>query len=342
MTSRPLNVSPPFVSVLLPVYNGMPYLSVAVNSLLSQTWVDYELIIVNDGSSDGSAAYLDSLHDHRVRVIHQDNRGLAGALNVAIGYARGRYLARQDQDDISRPDRLALQVAFLNAHPAVSLVGGAARILEGDQPTDRLLQHPCDDGDLRLNLLFDSYIVHSSVMMRRDAIQALGGYCEDRTRQPPEDYELWSRMMKGHKLANLPEVLIDYRETPGSMSRSGPHPFRSKLVMLCAENIAWASGRSVQAPEVQALARLLHADPGWRQTRAIQPALHLLLDEALEGGTRVFGATAAQLQSAQRHRHAQLRWRHVDDLSGGRLGRLTRSSTGRWLFGAMRRITGRA
>ena len=250
---------PPTVSVVLPVYNGAADVQRAVQTILEQSWSDFELIIINDGSKDASAEVLEGLRDARIRLYHQDNRGLAATLNRGIGLARGRYIARQDHDDLSLPDRLARQVAYLEAHPDCVLLGTAAEIRVGDVPDGRAHQHPTDHGALVFELLFNNPFVHSSVMMRKDAVQRAGGYSEDPKRQPPEDYELWSRLARQGRVANLAEQLLIYREVPGSMSRVGPNPFQDRLVTISAENLAAIVGDRAPFEELLAVAALTHS-----------------------------------------------------------------------------------
>jgi len=249
----------PLISVVLPVYNGAADIEKAVESVLAQTFSDYELIIINDGSKDASAQLLDALQDPRIRLIHQENAGLAATLNRGIALARGRYIARQDQDDLSHPERFARQVAFLEANPDYGLLGTCAEIWVGDKRTDRAHDHPSDHAALQFELLFNNPFVHSSVMMRKAVVEGIGGYTTDPARQPPEDYELWSRMARAGRVANLPERLLVYREVPASMSRTGPNPFIERLVLLCAENIAVLLGQSEPSTAVRDTAALTHS-----------------------------------------------------------------------------------
>lgn len=234
----------PSVTVLLPVYNGAADVEQAVCAILAQTYVDFELLIINDGSKDNSGDVLDRLDDPRIRVIHQENRGLAATLNRGLELAKGRYIARQDQDDVSHPQRLEKQFAYMEAHKDCGLLGTAAEIWVEDTPTDRVHVHPVDHATLSFDLIFNNPFVHSSVMLRKDIVLELGGYSTDPMRQPPEDYELWSRMARRCSVANLPDRLLVYREMPQSMSRTGPNPFLDKLVTICAENLALANGLS--------------------------------------------------------------------------------------------------
>ena len=248
----------PVVSVLLPVYNCELYLGASIQSILSQTFGDYELVIIDDGSTDQSASVVGCFHDSRIHFIQQKNQGLASTLNRGICLARGRYIARQDQDDLSHPDRLALQVDYMERHPRCALLGTWAQIMEGETLSERFHHHPVSPGELRCRLLFNNPFVHSSVMIRRSVLDEIGGYSTDPERQPPEDYELWSRIARKYDIANLPSVLQVYREIPGSMSRVGPSPFRRHLIRICSENISIAAGLPVDDKDIIALAAISH------------------------------------------------------------------------------------
>jgi glycosyltransferase involved in cell wall biosynthesis len=234
----------PRVSVVLSVRNGAADLLKAINTILTQTFTDFELIAINNGSSDGTAAILDRLRDPRLRVIHQEDMGLAAALNRGIALARGQYVARQDHDDFAKPTRLEKQVAFLDAHPDCALVGTRAEIWVQDRKTKRVHDHPTDNAALQFDLLFDNPFVHSSILLRKSALDVVGCYSTDPVRQPPEDYELWSRIARRYRVANLPERLTIYREVPNSMSRERSKSFVEKIVAISAENLAAATGAS--------------------------------------------------------------------------------------------------
>ncbi|WP_300156626.1 glycosyltransferase [Solidesulfovibrio sp.] len=273
----------PKVSVVLPVYNGALYLRAAVESILSQTFGDFECIIIDDGSRDESYAVAAAIDDPRIRLLRQENTGLAATLNRGISLARGPYIARQDQDDLSDPCRLERQVAFMDAHPDCVLLGTRAIITVDDAPTGRFHDHPVDTAILRLDLLFNNPFVHSSVMLRRDMVLAAGGYTTDPDRQPPEDYELWSRLARRHAVANLPERLVHYREVSGSMSRAGANPFLDKLLRISAENIALAAGLAdVPRPAADAAA-LIHAAPSRLSPQANITAILKLVRRAAGG-----------------------------------------------------------
>ena len=210
----------PKISVILPVYNAQSYLQESIESILNQSFEDFELIMINDGSTDGSLSIMESYTDQRIRIINQSNAGLPISLNRAIAQARGQYLARQDADDISLPERFAKQVAYLDTNPQCALLGTWAQILVENTPTDRSLSHPHLNSDIQLKLLFFNCFVHSSVMIRKRALETSGLYPEDPEKFPPEDYDLWLRIAKHWDVANLPEILLQYRELPNSISRS--------------------------------------------------------------------------------------------------------------------------
>lgn len=333
-----MNNSKPKISVILPVYNGQDYLPEAINSVLIQSASDFELIIIDDGSTDGSAAIIKKLDDPRIRFFQQSNKGLAVTLNMAISLSRGKYIARQDQDDISLQSRFEKQVAFLDSNPDVGMVGTAAEIWVDNDRTYRLHKHPADDGLLKLNLLFNNYFVHSSVMIKQSVLEELGGYSEDKSRQPPEDYELWSRVMRKYKLANLPDVLMAYREVPGSMSRTGVNPFLHNFVKICAENIAWASGFAADSPEVIASSKLYHGiyDDIPRGIKFSQ--METTLKKAALRIAQVSGVPYMLLVPELSARIRRLRYNYLDYRSGGSIGKMMNSSVGRYVKNIAKRI----
>jgi hypothetical protein len=276
----------PDISVILSVRNGGADLPKAVDSILAQSFTNFELIAINNGSTDGTRSYLDGISDSRVRVFHQADAGLAAALNRGILLAQGRYIARQDHDDLADPSRLAKQVAFLDAHPDHGLVGTRAEIWVGDKPSGRFHDHPTDDQILRFDLLFDNPFVHSSVMMRKSALDRVGVYTTDPARQPPEDYELWSRIARQYRVANLPERLTVYREVPSSMSRESAQPFKQKLVAISSENLAHATGAAAPQQVHIDIAALIHE----AEARVLQRSdIDRMFAVIAEAGNRIGG-----------------------------------------------------
>ncbi|MBI2843637.1 MAG: glycosyltransferase [Armatimonadetes bacterium] len=199
----------PCISVVMAVYNTAPYLEEAVNSILSQTRGDFEFIIVNDGSADGSGEILDNYSnmDHRIRVVHQENRGLPASLNRGIQLARGKYVARMDGDDISLPERLEKQVSFMGSNPDIGLCGTACRLFGDKSGVSWTMTDP---EEIRCRMLFWPCVTHPTVMMRRDLILKHDLYYRTDFKQA-EDYELWVRFSQVCKITNLPETLFLYR-----------------------------------------------------------------------------------------------------------------------------------
>jgi len=250
--------SVPDVSVILAVRNGGSDLPKAIATIFAQTFTNFELIVVDNGSTDGTPIFLKGIEDPRLRILSLAEPGLAGALNFGITNARGRYIARQDHDDWALPTRVEAQVRFLDAHPDHALVGTRAEIRVGDAPSHRFHDHPVDDVVLRFELLFNNPFVHSSVMIRKSALDEVGRYTTDPARQPPEDYELWSRLARRFRVANLPERLTVYREVPNSISRVGDNPFLKKMVLISSENLALATGAEKPEQTHIDIAALIH------------------------------------------------------------------------------------
>ena len=202
----------PIVSILMPVYKTASYLREAMDSILSQSFTDYELIVLNDCSPDNADEILDTYSDPRiVRYKGEKNVGLSNILNVGIGMARGKYIARMDSDDVSYPDRLQIQVDYLESHPDIDLVSVGMQLFGAKD--DVWVREPNPE-KVKINALFHSPILHASSMWRRERFEENGL----RFRQemvPSEDYDLWTRaLVKGLKLVNLRQVLYKYRIHP--------------------------------------------------------------------------------------------------------------------------------
>jgi glycosyltransferase involved in cell wall biosynthesis len=201
----PAGASPPRVSVLLPVRNGATFLREALESVLAQTLADFELLVVDDGSTDETLPILSAVGDGRLRVVRQEPLGLVAALNRAVAEARGPLLARMDADDVSLPERLERQVAYLDARPRVGLVAVGVETI-GRSETIVL---PDNDAALRRRLLLRNPFTHGAVVMRAEALRQAGGYRADYGAN--EDYDLWRRIARSWELAALPDILYRYR-----------------------------------------------------------------------------------------------------------------------------------
>ncbi|QDV36640.1 glycosyltransferase family 2 protein [Tautonia plasticadhaerens] len=210
-------MSRPQISLLLPVHNAMPFLPEAVDSILGQDFGEFELLALDDASTDGGAAYLDTLDDPRVRVFHLPKRGLTRNLNLGLREARGVYVARMDADDVSMPSRLRRQLEFLERNPEVVVVGCQALNLDRDGRLVDERNYPVSSLEAKLALI-QGYIsfVHPGTMFRREDVLAVGGYDEDYG--TTQDRDLWWRLSTRGKFANLPEVLLHYRVHAGAVT----------------------------------------------------------------------------------------------------------------------------
>lgn len=207
----------PAISAVLPVYNGEAYVREAVESILAQTFTDFELIIINDGSTDGSGAVLRELaaRDPRIVLVERANGGLVSALNEGIERARADLIARMDADDVAMPNRFALQHARMEAEPELGVpklgvLGSFIRIMDKAGRTIRLGDYPVSVAEAARFMEHGCPVAHPTVMMRREAVLKAGGY--RKLFSHCEDYDLWLRISElGYGIANLPQPLLNYR-----------------------------------------------------------------------------------------------------------------------------------
>ena len=201
---------PPLVTVLMSAFNDAAHLSEAVQSILDQTFADFEFLIIDDGSTDETQDLLRSISGSRVRIVRNEkNLGLTRSLKRGVELARGCYIARIDADDTAFPWRLNQQVAFLENHPEVGILGGACWQVDEQGRPLRLHRCPGTDLEIRWAGLFTNPFVHSTVMLRRDALlQNKLNY--DEGFSTAQDYDLWTRVLRHCQGANLPEPLIRY------------------------------------------------------------------------------------------------------------------------------------
>jgi len=258
VTTGPTSQPVPLVTVLMTVYNGLPYLPRAIDSVLAQTMREFELLIIDDGGTDGSVELIQQYHDSRIRMIRNDqNRGQAWSLNRGVALARSPYLARLDQDDVCLPDRLGQQVAWLQRRPELAAVGCWAYYVNADGDVHGLVGMRVGDYGAFLGAVLTgaSPLGHPTVMFRREVLQRVGGY--DETFAPCEDYELWCRMARHREcILTMPMPLMQMRVHGQQQSRA-----RSLQQQECA-------GRAQQqlvsafapASEAAAVAMLLRMD----------------------------------------------------------------------------------
>jgi glycosyltransferase involved in cell wall biosynthesis len=235
----------PRVSVIMAVYNAERYVGQAIASILAQTTSDFEVIAVDDGSTDASAQVLAHYPDPRIHVLHQCNTGPAGARNAGIAIARGQYIAIHDADDLAAPERLEKQIRFLEKNPAIALVGSHAAIIDEDGKTIGAMTGPPEhDLEIRWRMLFENPFIHSSVMFRRSLTEKLGWYTSDAAivKALVEDYDLCSRIACVMPVANLPEVLVQYRVHPDNSSARTREEQRVQVRVIAARNMHWVTG----------------------------------------------------------------------------------------------------
>ncbi len=213
-------MKPPAISVILPAYNAAKFIRPAIESVLKQSCGDFELLVIDDGSTDATRSIISEYSDSRLRLlVNERNLGLTATLNRGLGEARGEFIARQDADDVSQPERFARQLEFFHDCPEVVLLGTAARQVDAAGHSLGRLRMPRSPLAVRWAMLFDNPFLHTAVMFRRArVVEEFNGY--DESFFISQDYELWSRMARRHATANLPEALLTLRAHGNSLMRS--------------------------------------------------------------------------------------------------------------------------
>ena len=237
MARRPIPAGEVPITVLMPAYNVERYLRGALDSVFRQTWQEFELLVVNDGSTDGTGAILSEVRDPRVRVIDQPHGGLAAALRCGVAAARGRYLARMDGDDEALPHRLAAQKARLDRDSRVVLVHGLAQAIDPEgHPLPQTLGDPRASAVTKWLLLWQNPIVHPTVMLRLDTLRAHDlNYRLELFRA--DEFDLWNRLAPHGDFEAMPEVLHRYRVHPQSMTHRNPADLhRAAFTRVIREN----------------------------------------------------------------------------------------------------------
>jgi glycosyltransferase involved in cell wall biosynthesis len=267
------------ISVVMPVHNGASTVAAAIDSLLRQTESAWELVAVDDGSTDGSGALLQACarRDQRIRVVRTERRGVVAALNAGLSGATAPLIGRLDADDVCLPERLARQCRHLEVHPEVGLV--ASRVLFGGDPeraagyaryvdwTNRLLTHE----DISLGRFVESPLAHPSVVFRRALVERWGGYAEG---DFPEDYELWLRWLQaGVRMEKLAEPLLVWNDSPTRLSRSDRRYAREAFYRVKARYLArWLAAHNARHPAVTV----------WGAGRITRKRAQHLLDQGID------------------------------------------------------------
>ncbi len=197
------------VTVLMPVYNAGKFLEEAINSILRQTFTNFEFLIIDDGSNDESINIIKSFNDKRIRLlVNENNCGVADTLNRGLHEARGRYIARMDADDIALPERLQVQFDFMEKNPEVVVCGAFAEVIDHNSMYLSIKRRPEHDDIINTALLFANCMTHPLAFYKRECAIMVGGYPRMSCSQ---DYPLWLKMRKQGLLANIPVILLKYR-----------------------------------------------------------------------------------------------------------------------------------
>lgn len=206
------------ISVIMPVYNGEKYLKEAIDSVLSQTFKDFELIIINDCSTDTTIDVINSYNDERIILINnEENLGIAKNLNKGIEISKGKYIARMDADDICYPHRLERQYNFMEANIDIGMCGSSAEVFTDN--TIRLHVCPQQHNEIKVLQIFNSAFTHPAVMIKKEILDKYN-LRYDEFYEGMEDYELWIRMSRVTKLANIDEVLLKYRSHSSQVTKN--------------------------------------------------------------------------------------------------------------------------
>lgn len=204
------------VSVIMPVFNGEKYLTKAIDSILNQTFKEFEFIIINDGSEDNTSKIIRSYQDGRIRLVERENKGFAFSLNQAIQISTGKYIARMDGDDIAYNNRLELQYEFMESHPAVDILGGQAEIIDAKGKIIDEIRCPVSWENIQKCLKYLCPLCHPTYFVRKKVYDLTRGY---RSLPPVEDYDFLLRASeKGCVIKNLPDKVLKYRKLSSGMT----------------------------------------------------------------------------------------------------------------------------
>lgn len=265
-------MSAPLISVIMPVHNAASYVGEAVRSVLAQTVRDFELVLVNDASTDRSAEVIADIHDDRLRCRHSDiPLNAAGARNLALAEARGEFVAFLDADDLTRPDRFAIQLDVLRSQPEVSVVGSLIEAIdENGKSSGNGFVRSLSTEDIPATLLFENCLALSSIMARR---AVLSPFRPDLA--PAEDYDLWSRLAAAARFSIIPEPLTSYRMHPAGVSFRQAEEMRRAVDRVQSEQLALL-GLESSPVHAQLAAWPLH--PTWDELTAAEAWLRRLIE----------------------------------------------------------------
>jgi hypothetical protein len=270
----------PKVSVLMPAYNAERYVRPAVESVLAQSFRDYELLAIDDASTDSTLEILRSYEDSRLRMLRNPrNLGVLGSLQAGLAAARGSLVARFDADDLCDPRRLEQQVEYMDSHPEVTLLGTACELIDSEGKHIGRFCPPTLPAAVEWELLFHNTVVHSSVMFRREPVMALGGYREQVPHVEAEDYELWSRIAaSGRKIVQLSQPLVSVRRHSAQTSDMGLSKVLAVTYRIAQGNVERLIGRAVRLDVLACLACRPPAGASWEMLHEAYDTLRVCWD----------------------------------------------------------------
>jgi glycosyltransferase involved in cell wall biosynthesis len=268
----------PFVTVFMPVYNAGKYLKDSINSILSQTYDNFEFLIVNDGSTDDSLNTINSFDDKRIRLIENDsNKGLIASLNIGLQASKGKYIVRMDQDDISFPQRIETQINFLEKNPDYGLLGSWFEDFGEDIPT-KVVKYSADNTTIRIRHLYQTHISHPTAVIRKAIIDKYNLQF-DPNRVHGEDYDLWVRMSEYCKLSNYPELLVRKRDHAKNISNKYAHIMNETCTIIKQVQF---NKMGIELSQKQTDLYTRFADPEWQFNEKEMFELEILLTRIVE------------------------------------------------------------
>lgn len=254
-------MSDPLVSVVMPVYNGEKYVVEAVESILAQTFTDYEFIVVDDGSTDSTPELLKPYIEQGVIVHRQSkNLGLVEALNTGWRMAKGAYIAIMHADDVSLPERLSEQVTYLQSHQAVGIIGSSVQMIERNSTNlDKVLvnSEPLVNG---WEIFFACPLAHPTVIIKKHLLELSGGYRQEML--STEDYDLWARLSQMTLISNVKRVLLHYRVWDGSITANNKKRMEHQSTLICQDLVSKYLNQEITFQEAAILRRLNGATAG--------------------------------------------------------------------------------
>ncbi len=325
----------PEVSILTAVRDGRPHLEAAIASIRAQTLTRWEWILIDDGSRDGTTGLLErwAREDSRLRVVTTPPQGIVAALNHGLSLCRAPLVARMDADDVSHPDRLGAQAAYLRAHPSIVAADSRVQLLGGRRNAgmrayvDWANDHSTPES-IAGDLFVESPLIHPAVCYRADIVRDLGGY---RAGDFPEDYDLWLGLhAAGHPLGKVPEVLLSWRDSPRRLTRSDPRYRRAAFTALKQRHLETLDGDLMRGPGFVLAGAAPFARP-WRQwLRRIGARPEFIAEiEPRRIGERILDAPVVPLEELRRRP-----WRALLVTVSGQSSRAAfRSLLARWNLG---------